>query len=95
MQHICVEDAKANDYLRTYPAQRDNVAHTLSYVDPINHAERVRATTLLIIVWFVHFALGCRWFTSKPVRAAFLPLSLAVIWFGTIALGAALLDWSA
>lgn len=37
-----------NDYLRTYPAQRDAVANTLAYLDPIHHAARVRATTLLI-----------------------------------------------
>ena len=37
-----------NDYLRTYPEQRENVAHTLAYLDPINHATRVRATTLLL-----------------------------------------------
>jgi cephalosporin-C deacetylase len=37
-----------NDYLRTYPERRENVAGTLTYFDPINHAARVRATTLLI-----------------------------------------------
>lgn len=37
-----------NDYLRTYPEQRGNVARTLAYMNPINHAARVKATTLLI-----------------------------------------------
>jgi cephalosporin-C deacetylase len=37
-----------NDYLRTYPDRREQVARTLAYFDPINHAARVRATTLLI-----------------------------------------------
>lgn len=37
-----------NDYLRAHPERRENVAHTLSYLDPINHAARVRSTTLLI-----------------------------------------------
>ena len=37
-----------NDYLRTYPERREDVARTLAYMDPINHAARVRATTLLI-----------------------------------------------
>ena len=37
-----------NDYLRTYPEKREQVAKTLSYLDPINHADRVRATALLI-----------------------------------------------
>ena len=37
-----------NDYLRAYPERREDVARTLAYMDPINHAARVRATTLLI-----------------------------------------------
>ncbi len=37
-----------NDYLRTYPDQREDVARTLAYLDPINHAARVKATALLI-----------------------------------------------
>jgi cephalosporin-C deacetylase-like acetyl esterase len=37
-----------NDYLRTYPEQREDVARTLAYMDPINHANRVKATALLI-----------------------------------------------
>ncbi len=37
-----------NDYLRTYPDRRDQVARTLAYFDPIHHAARVRATALLI-----------------------------------------------
>jgi len=37
-----------NDYLRTYPERREDIARTLAYMDPINHAARVRATTLLI-----------------------------------------------
>lgn len=37
-----------NDYLRTNPDQRENVARTLAYLDPIHHAARVRARTLLI-----------------------------------------------
>jgi len=36
------------DYLRTYPEQREAVARSLAYMDPINHAARVRATALLI-----------------------------------------------
>ncbi len=37
-----------NDYLRTYPEQRENVARTLAYFDPINHANRVTARALLV-----------------------------------------------
>jgi cephalosporin-C deacetylase-like acetyl esterase len=36
-----------NDYLRFFPNQTDNVAHTLSYLDPLHHAPNVRAATLL------------------------------------------------
>ena len=39
---------EVNDYLRTYPEQREEVARTLAYMDPINHAARARATALLI-----------------------------------------------
>ncbi|MDQ6833665.1 MAG: acetylxylan esterase [Chloroflexota bacterium] len=39
---------EVNDYLRTYPEHREDVAHTLAYMDPTHHAARVRATTLLI-----------------------------------------------
>jgi cephalosporin-C deacetylase-like acetyl esterase len=38
---------EVNDYLRFFPNQADNVAHTLSYVEPLHHAHAVRATTLL------------------------------------------------
>ncbi|MDQ2784638.1 MAG: acetylxylan esterase [Chloroflexota bacterium] len=37
-----------NDYLRTHPERREDVTRTLAYMDPIHHATRVRATTLLI-----------------------------------------------
>ncbi len=37
-----------NDYLRTHPEHREDVTRTLAYMDPIHHATRVRATTLLI-----------------------------------------------
>ena len=38
-----------NDYLRTYPDERDAVARTLAYVDPVHHAPRVTAPTLLSV----------------------------------------------
>ena len=37
-----------NDYLRTYPDRREPSRIRSSYLDPINHAARVRATTLLV-----------------------------------------------
>ena len=36
-----------NDHLRTWPDQRDTVARTLSYLDPVNHADRLEARILL------------------------------------------------
>ena len=38
---------EVNDYLRTYTECRDAVSQTLSYMDPLFHAERVRAKTLI------------------------------------------------
>jgi hypothetical protein len=53
------------------------------------------AVVLLVMIWFVHLVLGCAWFMKHPMRVLVLPLSLAVIWFSSIALGAWLLDWTA
>jgi cephalosporin-C deacetylase len=38
---------EVNDYLRAHPGARAAVAETLSYFDPLNHVERIRATTML------------------------------------------------
>jgi cephalosporin-C deacetylase len=38
-----------NDHLRAHPEQRDAVTCTVAYMDPLHHAGRVRATTLLPI----------------------------------------------
>jgi cephalosporin-C deacetylase len=38
-----------NDYLRAAPERGNAVAHTLAYFDPIHHAGRITATTLLSI----------------------------------------------
>lgn len=38
---------EVNDYLRTYPEQTERVAQTLAYVEPLHHAPRVTAATLL------------------------------------------------
>ncbi|MBX6341042.1 MAG: acetylxylan esterase, partial [Thermomicrobiaceae bacterium] len=40
---------EVNDYLRAYPDLRDDVARTLAYFDPVHHAPKVRATTLLSV----------------------------------------------
>ena len=38
-----------NDYLRVHPEREEAVARTLAYVDPVHHAPRVRAATLLSV----------------------------------------------
>ena len=53
------------------------------------------AVIVLNVSWLVHFVLGCRWFMTHPLRVFFLPVSLAVIWFGTMYAGEAFLDWTA
>lgn len=53
------------------------------------------AVVVLVAIWVVGFALGCRWFMTRPVRVFVVPLVLAVIWFATILVGAQLLGWKA
>ena len=36
-----------NDYVRTYPNERDAVMRTLSYFDPLHHAKRITANVML------------------------------------------------
>jgi len=38
-----------NDHLRAFPGQREAVNRTLSYVDPLHHAPRVTADTLVLV----------------------------------------------
>jgi cephalosporin-C deacetylase-like acetyl esterase len=38
-----------NDYLRTYPRQRESVERTLRYFDPLQHVQGITATTLLSV----------------------------------------------
>ena len=40
---------EVNDHLRAYPDERDAVARTLAYCDPVHHARRVTARTLLSV----------------------------------------------
>jgi cephalosporin-C deacetylase len=40
---------EVNDYLRTYPDQKDAVASTLSHFDPIHHVASIKARTLLSV----------------------------------------------
>jgi cephalosporin-C deacetylase len=38
-----------NDYLRTYPDRKQDVARTLAYFDPIHHAAGIESTTLFSV----------------------------------------------
>jgi cephalosporin-C deacetylase len=38
-----------NDFLRIYPAQEEAVAETLSYFEPVHHASRINARTLISV----------------------------------------------
>jgi hypothetical protein len=51
------------------------------------------AVAALIVVWLVLFALAIRWFTPHPVRSAWLVVVGVVVWFGWLALGAAVWGW--
>ncbi len=45
-----------NEYVQAHPGQREAVAHTVAYFDPVTHAERVTATSM--------FSLGSEGSTS-------------------------------
>ena len=53
------------------------------------------AVIVLNVIWLVHLVLSCKWFMTHPIRVLCLPISLAVIWFGSIYLGGMFLDWTA
>jgi len=47
----------------------------------------------LTVVWLVGFVLALRWWTPHPERLTWLAAGLALVWFATVAGGAALFDW--
>jgi hypothetical protein len=53
------------------------------------------AIVVLLLVWAVHFALGCRWFMTHPLRVLALPFVAAAIWFAAMVAGGAYLGWTA
>ena len=53
------------------------------------------AVALMTVVWLALFVVGTRWFMRRPWWVAALPLVMALVWVGTIAVGAALLGWNA
>jgi cephalosporin-C deacetylase len=40
---------EVNDYLRSFPSEAEQVESTVSYFDPVHHAQNVTATTLLSV----------------------------------------------
>ena len=47
----------------------------------------------LALVWVGVLVVALRWWTPHPRRLPWLPVGLAVLWFATVAGGAALFDW--
>ena len=51
--------------------------------------------TALTVAWLAVFVLAVRWWTPHPNRLPWLAAGLALVWFATVAGGAALFDWGA
>lgn len=51
------------------------------------------AVLVLVLVWLVVFALGCRWWTPHPRRLPFLALFAMLFWFCSLVAGGAWLGW--
>jgi len=47
----------------------------------------------LTVVWVGVLVVAVRWWTPHPRRLPWLAVGLAVLWFATVAGGAALFDW--
>jgi hypothetical protein len=47
----------------------------------------------LLAVWSATLVLAIRWWTPHPSRVAWLPAVLSLVWFGTVAGGAAVFGW--
>ncbi|MDQ6934273.1 MAG: hypothetical protein M3130_03125 [Actinomycetota bacterium] len=50
-------------------------------------------TTLLVLLWLVLFAMGCRWFVSRPLRVVWLPIVGFAVWLPTILVGTSQWGW--
>ncbi len=51
------------------------------------------AVLVLVVLWFVFFAIACRWWTPHPRRLPFLAAFAMLFWFGFVLAGGAWLDW--
>lgn len=90
----------------TAPASRPDRASPLPFAGMIGMAcvffliaASVLATpwyvvALLLVVWAVVLVVALRWFTPHPTWVPWLPTGLALLWFTTVAGGAAVFGWS-
>jgi hypothetical protein len=51
------------------------------------------AVAALFLLWAAVLVVALRWFTPHPRRVPWLPVGLVVVWFATVAGGAALFGW--
>ena len=49
----------------------------------------------LLAVWALALVVATRWWTPHPTWLPWLPVTLALLWFGTVVGGAAAFGWSA
>ncbi len=50
---------------------------------------------LLGVVWVVALLVAVAWWSDHPTWVPWLPLALVLLWFATVAGGAAVFDWQA
>ena len=53
------------------------------------------AVVLLVLVWLALVVLAVVWFRRRPWWVVPLPVVAALVWFGSISAGEALLGWTA
>jgi len=49
----------------------------------------------LLVVWSLALVVATAWWTLHPSWVPWIPVVVAVVWFGTVAGGAAFLGWEA
>jgi hypothetical protein len=51
-------------------------------------------TVLMLLVWALALAQGCRWFVRRPRAVVVLPALLGAGWFAVVLAGARWLGWA-
>ena len=49
----------------------------------------------LVVVWALALVVAIAWWTPHPTRLPWVAVAVAVVWFGTVVGGAAVLGWEA